>query len=97
MNPINRIFNFFPSFVSCLVCFPVLCMGGGGGGGDVPEVETPELPDPSPTPVTESDEEVQDAKRNAQKAEAKKKGRKKSILTGDLQPAETSKKKLLGG
>jgi hypothetical protein len=51
-----------------------------------------------PPPVTKIDEEAQQSKKDALKAEARKSGRKSTrILSGDLQPAETQKKTLLGG
>lgn len=90
--------------MSFLPCFMSFGMGGGGGGSadDVPAV--PEMPMPapiptkSPAPTSETDKEVRDASEDIAKAEARRKGRKQSLLAGELaDTATTEKKKLLGG
>jgi hypothetical protein len=112
VDPVKRLSgnsSFDYEFANCvdIPSFPMSecaggLMGGGGGGDDpapLPETPAPPPPpEPMPPPVTKIDEEAQQSKKDALKAEARKSGRKSTrILSGDLQPAETQKKTLLGG
>jgi hypothetical protein len=91
------IFDLF-SVVSFILPSPVFGMGGGGGGfDDTPAPAPPPPPEPPPPIPTKENEEVTEKVRDTKRAESRKKGRSKTILSGELQPANTQKKQLLGG
>jgi hypothetical protein len=75
-------------------------MGGGDGDFDMPAVpdypDPPEPPDPAPPPVTQISDDVKDAREDTIRKEARKRGRKKTILTGELGDANSGQKSILG-
>lgn len=89
-----RILRFF-------VSVPV-CHMGGGGGYDAPSAPEPlpvpaPAPTPAPAPSVETDKDVREAEADVAKKEARRKGRKQTLLAGELEDsANTEKKKLLG-
>lgn len=61
-------------------------------GGLTPKtVKAPPVPEPEPIP--EIDEEVSDVEK---KRALRRRGRRQTIITGELEPVTTGKKRLLG-
>jgi len=61
------------------------------GGGSTPSVTPPPVPEPEAIP------ETQDVSQVGEKARKKKPARRKTFLTGNLEPETLGKKTLLGG
>lgn len=67
-----------------------------GGKPKVAKIPTPPDPDPTPSVVGQSSDEVQNAKREAQKRAAGSYGRQRTILAGSATD-NGDKKTILGG